>query len=530
MNDFTRNYFGIFTFLFFILFIVTSFGQEHTDFKALRSYILSEVAARDINEAFDYVDTLKLLAETKNQAIQADMVLAVLSYQSGNKVQALEIAMHAEEDFLNNKNYSDQIGAIGFIASNFRELGLKDEALYYLNKAKPSIENLSNIHLKGQYGTLMQHEIIGIYLEKKEFQKANQYLQQAYHYTEKINPGKQKDFFLATTIKFDALIEYNLGNYTESKELYNNALTVLNTKDDLLYGEIQLGLANIALKEKNYEASFDYLSEVENMVDASQYFRLKKEFYSTSMDYYEKVGDSINYEKSHYLYLNALHKHDNELKAIANKSLRDLRSKIADNRSSLISYYSTGMVITIMLVIGILIMFIRSKNLSDRYKYVMKQLKVGNDIEEKKFDRLTTNQNENFSVNETISDETEERILLSLIDLENNDNFYSDPEVTLTKLASNFDTNTNYLTHVIRKHRGKNFNTYINDLRVNYILKLLKTKPEYSQYKISYLAEIAGFSSHSKFSTEFKRVVGISPSVFINKLSKKKAESSLQEI
>src|SRR5690625_3008746 len=136
------------------------------------------------------------------------------------------------------------------------------------------------------------------------------------------------------------------------------------------------------------------------MVDAYQYFRLKKEFYSTSMDYYEKVGDSINYEKSHYLYLNALHKHDNELKAVANKSLRDLRSKIADNRSSFISYYSTGMVITIMLVIGILIMYIRSKNLSDRYKYVMKQLEVGNDIEEKKIDRLTTNQNENLCVNE----------------------------------------------------------------------------------------------------------------------------------
>src|SRR5699024_12869978 len=97
-------------------------------------------------------------------------------------------------------------------------------------------------------------------------------------------------------------IEYNLGNYTESKKLYNNALTVLNTKDDLLYGEIQLGLANIALKEKNYEASFDYLSEVENMVDASQYFRLKKEFYSTSMDYYEKVRSEERRVGKEYIY------------------------------------------------------------------------------------------------------------------------------------------------------------------------------------------------------------------------------------
>src|SRR5690554_2788421 len=255
MSKLSGNFYKFSVYLYILFASSVLFSQEITDFKNLRTQILSEFAARDIDLAFAYTDSLQTLAKTKREEHQVEMVRAVLFHQLGDKNKALSIAMEVESNFEKNRNYTDQIGAIGFIASNFRELGLKDEALYYLNKAKPSIENLSNIHLKGQYGTLMQHEIIGIYLEKKEFQKANQYLQQAYHYTEKINPGNQKNFFLATTIKFDALIKYNLGNYTESKKLYNNALTVLNTKDDLLYGEIQLGLANIALKEKNYEAS-----------------------------------------------------------------------------------------------------------------------------------------------------------------------------------------------------------------------------------------------------------------------------------
>ena len=55
-----------------------------------------------------------------------------------------------------------------------------------------------------------------------------------------------------------------------------------------------------------------------------------------------------------------------------------------------------------------------------------------------------------------------------------------------------------------KKYKGKDFTTYINELRINYILEKLNTEPVYRQYKISTLAEDAGFSSHSKFATILK--------------------------
>ena len=120
-------------------------------------YILSEAASTDIDHAFVLIDSLNSLATTTRQEIQTNMAAAVLYYQKGDKVSALDIAMDSEEQFRKNKNFSDQIGAIGFIASNFKEMGLNTEAKFYLDKAMQSMPKIENQHVKSQYGTLLNH-------------------------------------------------------------------------------------------------------------------------------------------------------------------------------------------------------------------------------------------------------------------------------------------------------------------------------------------------------------------------------------
>ena len=73
---------------------------------------------------------------------------------------------------------------------------------------------------------------------------------------------------------------------------------------------------------------------------------------------------------------------------------------------------------------------------------------------------------------------------------------------------------------MINKYKGKNVNLYIKELRINYIVEKLKSDPKYLNYKVSYLAEECGFSSHSSFSAVFKNITGITPNVFITFLSK----------
>jgi len=117
--------------------------------------------------------------------------------------------------------------------------------------------------------------------------------------------------------------------------------------------------------------------------------------------------------------------------------------------------------------------------------------------------------------------ETEKRLLEKLVEFEEK-KLYLERKVSLSFVAAEIESNTKYLSYIIKHHKGKDFNKYINDLRINYIVQKINDNPIYRQYKINVLAEETGFSSHSKFATVFKKTVGVSPSEFINYFEKNK--------
>ncbi|WP_379966255.1 helix-turn-helix domain-containing protein [Epilithonimonas sp. UC225_85] len=96
--------------------------------------------------------------------------------------------------------------------------------------------------------------------------------------------------------------------------------------------------------------------------------------------------------------------------------------------------------------------------------------------------------------------------------------------MSLTNMAIIFNTNKTYLSMAIRRNKGKHYNVYINDLRLEYIITKLKTSPQYLNYKISYLAEECGYSSHTAFIRIFKAKKGFTPSQFIEFIKKGRAD------
>jgi len=110
--------------------------------------------------------------------------------------------------------------------------------------------------------------------------------------------------------------------------------------------------------------------------------------------------------------------------------------------------------------------------------------------------------------------ESENQILLGLEKFEASRKF-TNKDMSLGMLAAQLNTNTKYLSDVINRQKHKNFNSYINELRINYITEKIKNDPNYLNFKVSYLAEECGFSSHSTFTTVFKSIVGVSPIMFV---------------
>jgi len=115
--------------------------------------------------------------------------------------------------------------------------------------------------------------------------------------------------------------------------------------------------------------------------------------------------------------------------------------------------------------------------------------------------------------------EVSDGILAKLQQFEHKDGFRK-KDLTVNRLAESFDTNYKYLSRVIHDHRGKNFIAYINDLRVDYIVRKLRDDPKLRRYTNSALAEEAGFSTAQHFVTAFKKSTGMPPGYFVEELEK----------
>ena len=127
-------------------------------------------------------------------------------------------------------------------------------------------------------------------------------------------------------------------------------------------------------------------------------------------------------------------------------------------------------------------------------------------------------------LNINISSKTEKILIKKLETFEKNKGFLK-KDVNLNNLAKQFDTNTKYLSEIIKSYKNKNFNQYLNELRINYLIEQLNTNDKVLNTKVSYLASDFGFSSHSSFSTLFTQFMGQSPSEYIKQLKDQKKQA-----
>ena len=97
------------------------------------------------------------------------------------------------------------------------------------------------------------------------------------------------------------------------------------------------------------------------------------------------------------------------------------------------------------------------------------------------------------------------------------DRLYLSPELSREDLAQIVHLNNARFARMIKECTGTNFNGYINELRIDYAIQLLKTHPHYT---IRAIADEAGFNSAPILYSLFKKKTGMTPYEF------KKAQES----
>jgi AraC-like DNA-binding protein len=402
-------------------------------------------------------------------------------------------------------------------------LGEVEEALvlykecynYYKNKSTRSKKYLLDYHysifgLADVYKSLKQVDSCAFYnklgyIETKATKNEN------FHYMFILNEGANQ------ILK---------KNYKAAIDSINKALPKLeslkNTENIFAsffyYGKAYEGLNKNELAVINYK-KVDSIYELNNEIMTPEF----TSGYRFLIKYYKQKNDNKNQLKylSKYMEIDSvLQNNYKELNNLLKKEydfpyLQRDKEALINSLKNKNNYFIWGVVGLIVLIL-ILILYQQSmkKIYHLRFEEIIKEAEINKNSE-----TVTIEKNFVESKNATISKEIIDQIIQKL-KLFEKEKGYINSKISINSLADEFETNSKYLSKIINEFKEKSFVTYINDLRIDYIILVLKEDKKMRKYNLQAIAIECGFNSAESFSTAFLKKTGIKPSYFIKELNK----------
>jgi tetratricopeptide (TPR) repeat protein len=183
--------------------------------------------------------------------------------------------------------------------------------------------------------------------------------------------------------------------------------------------------------------------------------------------------------------------------------------------------YNDYIFVSVILFLFLVVLFliyrhIRNKSIyRQRFDILMEKNGTATKVESKKLTRGI----------DDINQDTVASMLKQLEKFEK-DKMFLEKDLTAAKLTVSFDSNIKYLSKIITHYRGKKFVTYINDLKIDYLIGLLKEDKMLRKYTNKALAEEVGFSSTQRFAKAFYSRAGMPTFYFIEELQKEQSNLS----
>ena len=89
---------------------------------------------------------------------------------------------------------------------------------------------------------------------------------------------------------------------------------------------------------------------------------------------------------------------------------------------------------------------------------------------------------------------------------------YTDPNLSLSKLAKKLTISPHLLSQLLNDNLNKSFMQFINEYRIEEAKRMLKTN---QNLKMEIIAENCGFNSNSTFYTVFKKFTNTTPAKYL---------------
>lgn len=366
----------------------------------------------------------------------------------------------------------------------------RDSIFYFLGKSRAAIKLVKDGH--SEISTDLKYN----HLAFNHVRFAINYLELA------DKPGMIQLAEKSLTQALDIVEKYDLVNSNKVVLLNQMSWLYLEKEDyekTIAYAKLAWDLEKQFPDPDNRVESFEFLASAYSEMGNSE----KSSLY---MDKYSYLKDSINIRENN----NADQAFGILLSTSKKKSEKKTLRKI-------ILVFG----ISLLLLLGV-VFYWKRKNRLVHKKYKDLIAKINHEKEQRNSISSSEKNNETGSPSTYIADETAQALLRKLEKFEASDK-YLRSDISQAWLANHLKTNTRYLSEIIKTHKRKNFNDYINGLRINHIIHKLVDIPLYRKYKISGLAEECGYASRQVFVICFKKETGFTPSYFVEKLKKEES-------
>ncbi|AJW63931.1 Helix-turn-helix domain protein [Elizabethkingia miricola] len=463
-------------------------------------------------------------------------------YKQIKYVEAIKSFEKADYYASKNNNSKERFVINYFLSDVYQSIGLSMRANEYWKTASSFISSLDKTDV-----SIMINQYKARKMEfNDQYSLAISYRQENIDLLKKKYRNIPESGNIIFQQKIDFALEYNIitYDYLKSNNL-NEAKKNIEKTDSYLKGIAIDSLyqtpyyflckAIIAAKENRKEDAIKWFDSAEKIAERKGYQVLIRQISEEKI--LNKISQLNNYNSK-------------SLKEFHNQILREVQKvneleivreekKVTDQSNQIKHWKSILILLTVSLIIYILIkdkkIFRRksvkhSENFDLPLANKIKQVPVHDNVPPpNNFSFLNLNYENITRTSSLISEAKESELLEKLNQFEAGTDFMA-KNFTLSNLASSLDTNTKYVHYLLKAHRNKNFNDYINGLKIKYIVHCLCKEPKFQNYKISYLADIGGFSSQSRFAYIFKKEFGLSPSEFIRTLKRKNKTSQNTDI
>lgn len=465
-------------------------------------------------------DSLYAKADTNLQKISALLIstAGAMHKQEGDKV----LLYSGKIDSIANIDglYEYRIGANGTMASQYLSYGM-------MQKSNEKLQLVLELNKKLTQKTGVENKRIIIVTNtelgsnnrvQKKYPQAEKYLKKALDILKNENEKEYAPLTALTRMEL-ASVYYESGQLDKAKA-ENNAIIAISDKyieNVLMPSQARINLAKIALKENDMKTAYRYLSAVKKHSEKLKQTHEETDLQKTLKEYYEKTGNKPASDSIKTELLTQLENKQETIVHIANNTLKEEKKATENEKAK--NLRLTYLIAAITVLASAAIFFIKKREKTIRKKNLaalISRIKEENEAEQEREKQEAGKEKEPKTTLIEISSSKEEEILEKLHAFEREHHYIQN--VSLASMAAELNTNTKYLSHILDKYRNKTFTDYINHQRISYIVKLLYQEPKTRKYKVSYLAEMCGFTSHSYFAKVFKNETKVSPSEYLRKL------------